>query len=194
MPDKDPRGDMSSYLQNLVKKVVKSGFNVDRRDSAAVYNNSDFVEKARNFLTWTYIGEPAFRRHLENLIDSDTKIFDGGSAGGRVSLLFTEMGADPHNIVGVEIAEAQVEKARIVLPGADFRVGSVADPLPEVDYFDIAVSNMVTEFLDKATFESALRSMYSAMKPGGTGVFITTHPDRFTKKHGVTEEGYFKSS
>jgi SAM-dependent methyltransferase len=101
-----------------------------------------------------------------------------------------ENGAQAINITGVEISPDQVEIAKQNIPNATFYVGDIrVFPLPS-ETFDVATSNMVWEFLDDEGLEAGFRNVHGSLKPGGKLVTITTHPNRYIGKHGVTEPGW----
>lgn len=88
--------------------------------------------------------------------------------------------------MGVEISPEQVAIARREIPGAVFEVGDISTHSLPANVFGLATMVMVGEFLDAQTYPQALSNIFAAMSPGGIFINITTHPDRYKAKYGVT--------
>ena len=102
------------------------------------------------------------------------RVLDLGCGAGRFVAALRDAGADP---VGVELAEAALERARRNVPGADFRLVGEDGALPlghgEVDV--VWCSEVLEHVPDTVAFLTEARRV---LKPGGR--ILVTVPD-----HGV---------
>ena len=116
---------------------------------------------------------PALRALLPDL--TGLRVLDLGCGTGQISLRLAEAG---HTVTGVEPALASLDVAR-AKPGAE-RVtwihGLAADAPSDV--FDVALmTNHVAQFLaGNSEWQSALRNLHRALKPGGRLIFDTRDP------------------
>jgi arsenite methyltransferase len=98
------------------------------------------------------------------------RVLDLGSGAGIDSLIAARMVGSTGQVVGVDMTEAMVEKARraareAAVSNVDFRVGYLED-LPVADgWADVVISNGVFNLVPGKA--AALSEMYRALKPGG---------------------------
>lgn len=170
-------------------------------DMGAVYN--DFAKAfgdADKLPTWRFVGKPAMETLLRPLFGSSARFLDFGSASARVEAgVLLPGGVHPENITGVEISPDQVRMAKVRIPGANFVVGNVADPLllaNESGTYDVVFSHMVFEHLDDVQLAAACANAHRLLKAGGTFAFVVTHPDKMTDLDGnlVTTYGAFETT
>jgi len=163
----------------------------DKRDSAKVYDKAakDFRNIAPELLTYKYVVRPAIKKALDKFVPKnrdEKKVLDVGSASGRnVHALITE-GFRAKNIFGVEISPGQVEIARKEIPDASFEVGDISTYELSSNSYNLVIMVMVPEFLNEEIYPVALSNIYQSMRDGGVFIYITTHPDRYKAKYGVT--------
>lgn len=170
---------------------------IDEATMAQTYNRDAhaFHDQAKQLVTWTDIGGPAIDRFVGNISNlTEAKIWDQGSASGRVVERIIEGGAKPQNIVGVELSPDQVAIARKAFPLVDFRVGNLATTQMEEACFDAATQHMVGEHLDDETLAAVNKNTFKALKPGGKYMVILTHPEKTAVSSGLTESGSFMTT
>lgn len=102
----------------------------------------------------------------------------GCATGGDMELLLTELDAvavespRPHKAVqlhGLDLLEAQLEKARTKISQAQFKQGSVMSLPYEDSQFDVVHASRLIIHLNEP--EQAIQEMIRVLKPGGLGVF-----------------------
>lgn len=93
------------------------------------------------------------------------RILDAGCGQGRLGGYLAKRG---HEVVGSDIDEHLISRAKEQFPEATWYVGDLSnDPIAE-DNFEIAVSaGNVMGFLDPNGRESALKHIFDALKSGG---------------------------
>lgn len=166
---------------------------VNQFDMAAVYDAQAqaFAEQAPSLPTWEYIGSRALDRHINYA--ANPRIYDQGSASGRLEQHFIERGVDPANLVGIEISPKQVDIAKQRIPGANFAQGDARE-VAFNEEFDVVVSHMVYEFLDNDGLLQTLNNAYQSLQPGAKLVYVVTHPGKMEIGNGMTEEGWFETT
>jgi SAM-dependent methyltransferase len=119
-----------------------------------------------------HLAPPDFSRrraHLLGGVRAGDHVLDLGCGDGRFTAELAHAAARP---VGVEIAEAALERARSRNPELDFRLASIEGPLPLEDAsFDVVWASEVIEHVaDTARWLSEVRRV---LKPGGR-LLLTT--------------------
>ncbi|MFH0864418.1 MAG: class I SAM-dependent methyltransferase [Candidatus Gottesmanbacteria bacterium] len=151
-----------------------------------------FADQAPQLVWWVTLGIPAYDRHLTEFYhQKELKILDLGCASGRVEQFLMSKGIPAKSFTGVEISPDQAEIARKNIPEATFITGDITQVKLPQEKFDLAISNMVLEFLDPEQLTKAMENTYKWLKPGGTFFFITTHPDKMQATSGLKEPGVF---
>jgi SAM-dependent methyltransferase len=107
--------------------------------------------------------------HLRAGVRSEDRVLDLGSGDGRFTQEIARIGAKP---VGVEVAQAAIDRARAGYPDLDFRLVPIDGPLPFDDgSFDVVWSSEVIEHVaDTARWMSEVRRV---LVPRGT-LLLTT--------------------
>jgi SAM-dependent methyltransferase len=107
--------------------------------------------------------------HLRAGVRSEDRVLDLGSGDGRLTQEIAGIGAKP---VGVEVAQAAVDRARAGHPELDFRLVPIDGPLPFDDgSFEVVWSSEVIEHVaDTARWMSEVRRV---LVPRGT-LLLTT--------------------
>jgi tRNA (cmo5U34)-methyltransferase len=106
-------------------------------------------------------------------------ILDLGAGTGVTSqrILAVHPGA---RLVGIDESDDMLEHARQALPGAEFRVARLEDPLPSGP-FDLVVSALAVHHLDGAGKADLFRRVAAALGPGGRivigDVVVPENPD-----------------
>lgn len=149
-----------------------------------------FKEKSQQLSTWVYLGGPEIDSFAQTL-SKDAKVWDQGSASGRIVRRLMDNGLKPQNIIGVEISPDQVAIARKEIPEATFIVGDLTTVDFEKNSIDAATQHMVGEHLDDATLEAVNKTTYDALKPGGRYKVILTHPSKTAISSGLPGSGSF---
>jgi SAM-dependent methyltransferase len=121
---------------------------------------------------------PWTRMRLENvslLVDPHPgdRVLDIGSAAGAVTHFLSTFGCD---VVGVDLSEGGVARARERYPGLRFEVADAAALPFEDGSFDKAVAADVTEHLDDAALRGMLSEARRVLRPGGTLSIHTPNP------------------
>ena len=151
-----------------------------------------FADQAPQLLWWVAIGKPAYERHLGEFFGrKDLAIVDLGWASGRVEEFMIEKGIPASCFKGIEISPDQIEITRRTIPGANFEVGDISRVELPPEKYNLAISNMVLEFLDPDQLQSTFSITYDALVDGGTFFFITTHPDKMKATSELDEPGKF---
>jgi demethylmenaquinone methyltransferase/2-methoxy-6-polyprenyl-1,4-benzoquinol methylase len=97
------------------------------------------------------------------------------SMGSDLGLLAAALGDKPAQLFGLDLLEAQLEHARLKLPGASFTQGDVlALPFLDAEFDSVQASRLLVHLAD---FRKAIDEMLRIMKPGATGVFCEADMD-----------------
>jgi SAM-dependent methyltransferase len=116
---------------------------------------------------------PQERKAVERYFtDADASVLDIGCGVGRVSTLLDQRGFD---VIGIDVSEPLVEKARSLFPDMEFRVEDVTDLSFDSKTFDYAVFSYygLDYVLPESERVKALREIHRVLKPAGILVFST---------------------
>jgi SAM-dependent methyltransferase len=115
---------------------------------------------------------PDFARRLEFLLGevrTEERVLDLGCGDGRFTAELGRAGASP---VGVEVADAALERARARAPELEFRLAAVDGPLPFEDgaFAVVWASEVIEHIADTARWLSEVRRVLRA----GGRLLVTT--------------------
>merc|ERR1712070_593799 len=89
--------------------------------------------------------------------------------GNDLGLLSAALGDKAAQLFGLDLLEAQLEHARVKLPGVTFTQGDVlAMPFPNAEFDSVQTPRLLVHIAD---FRRAIDEMIRIMKPGALGVF-----------------------
>jgi ubiquinone/menaquinone biosynthesis C-methylase UbiE len=110
-----------------------------------------------------------------HFIESDATVLDLGCGTGRTTGVLDEMGFE---VVGVDVSEPMVSRARQLFPDIEFRSGDARDLQFDDERFDYVLFSF--NGLDYVKPEGdryvALREIWRVLKPGGTFAFSSHNP------------------
>jgi SAM-dependent methyltransferase len=102
-------------------------------------NNLESLENPKQLLVYSNlkglksVESKVFGKYLSN---GQTKVLDVGCGMGRTTNYIDKLG---HNVVGIDLSPAMIEKAKDLYPVIDFRVMDVCDLSFPDDFFDTVV-------------------------------------------------------
>lgn len=95
-------------------------------------------------------------------------VADIGCGNGTWMLEFSQWGAAPAHLAGIDLMPDRVQRARLRLPQADIRVGSAAElPWPDCSFDLVSQFMMFMNIFEPALAAAAAREMLRVLKPGG---------------------------
>jgi SAM-dependent methyltransferase len=109
---------------------------------------------------------PAMRwvEKLEQRLPERSRVLDLGCGGGGPA---TRALAARHDLVGVDISERQLERARRLVPNARFVRADATEVAFEPDSFDAVVSLFMLGHVPRAKQRPLLRRIFGWLRPGG---------------------------
>ena len=126
---------------------------------------------------WLYIEKPGFDFYAKDFCLPQARVLDIGCGSGVVTKYLADNGVSPENIVGIDISEGQLVKARRLNPSVAF-INASAD---EFEFaggsFDLVVSNMAFHHFDDQQLLKALQRIHYALSDEGVFFFVDTHPE-----------------
>lgn len=134
---------------------------------------------ANGSFSWHYLEKPALARFLKPLVSKQAKILDAGCGFGRSTQMLAGLGFAGKNITGVDISRELLEIAKDRLPKAKFVQTDLTKFHAPKASFNLIVSNMVLQYLDKDQYNTTTKKFFQWLKPDGHLLFITVHPLRF---------------
>lgn len=151
---------------------------------------NEFVTQSSNFVSWKYMWIPILDKHIT--FKRNMNVLDEWSASWRVSKYLIEKWILAKNITWVEISSKQVEIAKQLIPEANFIHGDIRNiELPNSN-FELAISNMVLEFLDNDWLKQSFQITYDSLIEGGEFIVITTHPKKLSQNYWIKDEWWYK--
>lgn len=126
-----------------------------------------------------YVERPAFLQLLGDV--SGLRVLDAGCGSGRYTDDLVRRGADA---IGFDQSADNIALARERVPGAEFRVHDLADPLDWLadSSFDRVSMAMALHYLDDRV--AALRELHRVLRPAGALVLSTRHPIDWYLRYG----------
>jgi ubiquinone/menaquinone biosynthesis C-methylase UbiE len=118
---------------------------------------------------------------------SGTKLLDLACGDGLDLAYYKTLGAE---IFGLDASEKLVEIARKQNPGADIRIG-LFETIPfEDSYFDVVLSKYAIQ--TSKDMRSVFSEIHRILKPGGTMMYLVTHPLRQYLERKEDRANYFE--
>lgn len=135
----------------------------------AYYRDEDVVEQ---YAGYAHDGlQPAERRVVdEYFTDRDARVLDVGCGTGRTTAPLADLGYD---VVGVDLMEPLVERAREAHPGIPFEVGDATDlSFPDESFeYVLFAGRGIDDIPTKAARMRALLEAWRVLEPGGVFAF-----------------------
>jgi SAM-dependent methyltransferase len=131
----------------------------------------DFLEHARNGLFNAHYDRPACLDLLGDV--AGRRVLDAACGPGLYAAELAGRGAE---VVGFDQSPRMIELCRERVPGAEFRVHDLADPigwLPDASV-DLALCALAIEYVDDRV--AALRELRRVLQTGGALVLSRQHP------------------
>ena len=107
---------------------------------------------------------PEWIEKLEQRLPERARVLDLGCGGGGPA---TRALAARHELVGVDISERQLERARRLLPEATFRRADATEVAFEPESFDAVVSLFLFGHVPRAKQRPLLEQIFGWLVPGG---------------------------
>lgn len=130
--------------------------------------------------------DPIMPRFLEVIGDvSGLVALDACCGEGYLARILVERGA---KVTGIDVAENLVQHARAKDPDGHitYQVADLSQPLPAYQqHFDLAVSHLAMN--DVPDYQGFLRTLGSALKPGGRFVFSMNNPYSLVVRGHITD-------
>jgi ubiquinone/menaquinone biosynthesis C-methylase UbiE len=99
---------------------------------------------------------------------SGRRIADIGCGEGTWLLEFMQWGADPNNMLGIDLRPERIERARRRLPHADLRVGCASElPWPDESCDLLSQFLVFMNMFDPALKRAVAEEMLRVLRPGG---------------------------
>ena len=137
---------------SLPKEVVRAGYDA----ISWSYRSDDFDATG----TWYETLLDA----LESRVPDGSRVLDLGCGCG---VPVAQRLAIRHRLVGVDISERQIERARLLVPGATFIRGDMTELAFDPDSFDAIVAFFAIIHVPLDQHEALLDSVASWLRPGG---------------------------
>jgi SAM-dependent methyltransferase len=143
-----------------------------------------YVARAGELYSWKYIEKPCLEKHLRAFVHPETRVLDLGCGAGRSLEIVEELGGGAKNFVGVDLSSDLIAVAKESFPDAEFVVADLNVLSFPPEHFELIVSNMVLHYFTAQQLATLMKQCFSWLAPGGSLVFIATHPLRFPEDHG----------
>lgn len=122
-----------------------------------------------------FVEKPMMKSMMPDL--KDKKILMLGCGTGEESILLESFGADPTNIVGIDLSEESISIAKKSYPILDFVVGDMNNLPFSDESFDFVYSSLAVHY--SKTPELVYKEVYRVLKSGGLFLVSLAHPLRW---------------
>jgi len=126
---------------------------------------------ARYFAVYDTLNEaPPYQHMVARTVEllspaTGDRILDAGAGTGNVSKVLAAHGA---RVTGIDFSEPALERCRVKVPSAEFRLADLTQPLPlDTASFDKVACCLVLHFLDPDRQAFAAGELCRVLKPGG---------------------------
>jgi ubiquinone/menaquinone biosynthesis C-methylase UbiE len=128
---------------------------------------------------------------VERYFEAGDRVLDVGCGVGRTTRPLDERGC---SVVGVDVSERMVERARATVPGVEFAVADVTDLAYPADAFDHALfaHNGLDYVHPVSQRREALSELRRVVAPGGTVVF-STHNAWYALPAAVADRSFLRT-
>jgi SAM-dependent methyltransferase len=126
--------------------------------------------------------QPVLKYLHEQVLTNGHTVVDLGAGAGYPSLQMSAIVGPRGQVLGIELSDAMIEAARAHCraDNLSFQCGDLTQPLSVADDFaDVVTGFMVLHNLRLEHMRSMLGEVGRILKPGGSSVFLTMHPDAF---------------
>ena len=141
------------------------------------FNNQKAVEIYTEKKKLFKAEELIFKEYLQ----TPCKILDLGCGAGRTTRYLKDMG---HDVIGIDIANMQIEQAMRLHPDIDFRVGDATKLKFKDQTFDFVLFsfNGLDCIYPETERIEAMKQIYSVLNPGG-GFIFSSHDLSFVRNN-----------
>ncbi|MEI7621884.1 MAG: class I SAM-dependent methyltransferase [Candidatus Moraniibacteriota bacterium] len=157
-------------------------------DLAKQYNNvaDDFSKNQNLEEEGNRFSRKAFYSQID-FIKPKMKVLDLACGDGIDLLHYKELGAD---VCGLDASSELIKIARKNLPDAQLNV-SLFETIPfEENYFDVVLSKYA--IMTSADMNPVFEEIHRVLKPGGTMMYLVTHPFRQFFEKQDSQANYFE--
>lgn len=118
------------------------------------------------------------------------KLLDAGCGGGRWLRWFQDLGF--RQLFGVDIRDEEINNARQLNPGINFRNSGISSLPFEDSYFDfIILSEVFSSILDDSLIEVSAKELFRVLAPGGA-ILFNDNSSKAVDKTKIDGENYLR--
>lgn len=140
-------------------------------------NKSDFWDRDQKSIHSDYLVRPLVLKLLGNVKEKD--VLDAGCGDGYLSRAIAKKGG---NVIGIDISENLINVSKSKSPNIKFFVDSVVSFEKISQEFDVVISIIVLQHLNKKDIIESLKKTYLLLRPKGIFIIAIPHPLMFVKK------------
>jgi len=182
---------MDSNNSNHIEKIRQ--FYTDTHGQESRWEDNSYLYSWRNpvglYMRWRIQHSIIKMLNKNSIILSDKKILDIGCGYGEWLHFFSVIRGDSQNLVGIDITEERIKRARMINPGINF-ICSDATYLPFADQsFDIVMQfDCFEHFVDEEALNKASSEVIRILKRNGMLIWFDLLP--FCNKLNPMNRGY----
>lgn len=125
-----------------------------------------------------FVEKPMMKSMMPDL--KDKRILMLGCGTGEESVLLESFGADPKNIVGIDLSSNSIEIAKKSYPDIEFIVGDMNSLPFDDNTFDFCYSSLAVHY--SGTPNKVYNEVYRVLKSDGLFLFSVVHPLRWASE------------